>query len=442
MLDLIKNLALRLQNPEYVSDVIMNPNNQIEERPFKDTSWRDFSLSNGYAGMMLLFSELDRLFPDEHWNGAVHTYVLKIKEQIESERILNFSLFGGLAGVCFAFHQSSHHGNRYQKLINTLNLHLVKEVEKTHLVPLETNLKRKSPSSNALYDLMQGIIGIGIYILNNLLFSPLFSLLEKIIQNLVQLIQPIEVGGKVLPGWYMANYQQLSLRDKALYPEGNFNLGLAHGASGILSFLSIALLKGIHLEGQKEAIEKLSVWIQEHRQVANHSFFWEPVVSFKNEIHRTKNSTFGGRDAWCYGTPGVASSLLLAGKALNDDKIKQFAIDSFASVFKRSPQEWNLPGPTFCHGISGLLFITQQFAKETQSLDLKEKVQTLKENLMQFYDPSFSFGFKDYFATTNGNFIKMDNVGFLEGAVGILLVMLSLECETSWWHAPFLITDK
>ncbi len=439
---IVKEIVNRLKDPENVKAIILDPENRNPDPLFHEYPWGDLSFSGGYPAILLLITELDRLFPDEKWDLVAHSYVLKIKDCIEKQGITTLSLFSGLAGICFAVSQASRGGTRYQKLLNTLNDHLIQGMERHYFIPFREDLQNGKSIAMFLYDVIQGITGIGTYGLTQLPNPTFVQVIQEILHLLVGLTGKMIVEGVQVPAWYQSLEVQIMEDDKKQYPKGNFNLGLSHGIPGVLAFLSVAGLHGITIQGQKEAMQKISDWLKDRRRYAKGSFFWESRIRFEDEIANEPQKPYvQGRDAWCYGTPGVASSLFLAGKALQDEGLKEFAVESLRSVFHRKPEEWNLTGPTFCHGISGLLLITHQIAQQTTFLDLEERVRELKGTLMQFYNPQFPFGFKNMELCKSGGYFEINNLGFLEGSVGVLLTLLTVESLTSWWHAPFLVSD-
>lgn len=438
---LVREIADRMREPNQVAQILLHPHNQ-NFNPLFPQHTHSLQLINEYSGVVLLFAELDRLFPSENWDLATHAYILKIKEHIETIGMPSLALFGGLAGICFALQQASRgEENRYQKIRATLNQYLLTHIDKEYFAQLRTNLQHGHPSRLLLYDLIQGIVGIGIYCLNNLSLAPFFHMTQEIIKYLIHLTLPLEVENKKVPGWYQPSHYLFHEKNQKQFPRGNFNLGLAHGMPGILAFLALASLKGVEIESQKETIRKLVTWLQERRKEYKDSFFWDTVISFEEEIAlvKTKESVFSGRDAWCYGTPGVTRSLFLASEALKNEELKYYALESFCSVFYRSCQEWYLPGPTFCHGIAGLLMITHQMAKDSKSSFLTKKIDILKDSLLEYYQADYPFGFKNFELCQTGEYAKLDQVGLLEGSSGILLTLISLEHLSSCWYAPLLI---
>jgi len=443
---IIKRIANRLRDLDWANQILLDPENRNRDPIFPihvNREWNDYRLLGDYPGILIFLSELDGLFRNENWDAAIHSYVLKMKEILENKGLFSLSLFGGVAGMAFALQTASRGGSRYQKMLASLNTHIIKLIDESYFLPLENNLRTDQPSPMALYDVIQGITGIGIYCLSNKQDAFLSLTAKKIVEYLVRLSSPLNLEGRTIPGWYVPASLQFLKEDKDKYPQGNFNLGLAHGIPGVLAFLSIALLRGIEVMGQKEAIEVIAAWIKKHRHEHDRSFFWGTHIPFEVEMKKSADTVFSitKKNGWCYGRTGVARSLFLAGKALHCEQLKSYATDSFCSIFRQSRHEWQLPSPSFCHGISGLLMTTWKMYQDTHSSFLKNQVTNLQEILLEYYREDFPFGFKNLETSRQGGFAEINQLSLLEGASGILLTLLSLEGLSSWWHAPFLIGE-
>ncbi len=354
------------------------------------------SLTHGYPGLVLLFAHLDRVYPEDGFDRVCHDYILKIKETIEKEGVKDLSLFGGLAGCCYAIQQASRDGTRYQKLLTKLNS-----------VVFERKISQNLPCPAEMYDLVSGVIGLGVYALHYLDHFPFVS---DALQFCVKLTQKIEWKGHLIPGWYVPHEFQFTDHEKQNYPEGNFDQGLAHGVSGVLAFLSIALLGGAEVKHQREAIEIIAGWLISKKKGET---YWTDRISFEEEVGRkpSRDASFL-MDAWCYGTAGVARSLYLAGTALQSPSLQKLASDAFLSIFSR---DFSLLEKTFCHGIAGLLAITQLMAHDTQIQELKDWSIRLKEKLS--------------FDEENPGLPP----GLLSGLSGILLTLLPYEKGRFTW---------
>lgn len=146
------------------------------------------------------------------------------------------------------------------------------------------------------------------------------------------------------------------------------------------------------------------------------------------------------REAWCYGSPGVARSLWLAGRALENEDLKSLAVDAFKSIYARPRERWSIYSPTVCHGYSGLIKLTHQMYLDTGDIELCEYARGLLLEVVEKFDSELAFGFCDIVKDTQS--VKhLDFVGLLDGVSGIVMTLLdSLESEESFWGRSLLIT--
>jgi lantibiotic biosynthesis protein len=452
--DLVIDIAQRIREPEQVLRILEN--SKTAASSFFNNP---ISLANGYSGLILLFSVLDDHYPGEKWDFICHHYVLKIKEIIETQGIANLSLFEGIAGCAFAIQHASKEENRYKKLLIRFNEFLFNKMNDAYFFTLQEKFDLGLPIMPNAYDLMSGICGIGLYTLKNLENPQAFSCLQSILKHCINLTHDIKVGAYVLPGWYAPKHYQFTDVDQQAYPKGNFNLGLAHGISGPLAFLSIAALHDIKIEGQLEAIKKITSWLFSKRKLHQGMNFWPNRINFEEEALKQESTNQSSLEAWCYGTPGVARALYLAGKALNDDKMQKKAVDAFYDLCQRPYLESFYSTSSFCHGTAGLLTLTQLMVRDTNSPKLDDLADTIEKTILNFYDSSYPMGFKEKrsllqkqkllyipFAVASGDnniqYEEMNQIGLLDGIAGILLALISKKSGCFSWTFPLLIEGK
>ncbi len=429
---LLLEIALKLFNLETVKNCILNNS--------PPSFSHELTLGNGYPGLLILSSVLQSKGILDEKSNVCHQYVFKIKEVIETHGVQNLSLFSGLSGICFALQQASQGGERYMRMLNSMHDFLHSRIHEDYLKPLLFNIHNNQSRPSFHYDVITGISGIGRYALENLSDPRFLELSYEITKILVALCAPIEVNGIQLKGWYLPSTDCLNEQIKPLPAKGNFNLGLAHGVTGILAFLSIASLRGIKVDGQHNTMRQIANWIRSKSFVENEVIKWPCTVSWEEEVENKTEAREISKDAWCYGVPGIARTLFLAGKALEDDELKTFATDAFRGIFVRDRSNWNLPGPSLCHGIAGLLMITSAMAKEKECEDLSPRLIDLQKYLFELYNSSFSFGFKDI-ETHPEKTVQVCKIGLLEGTTGILLTLLTLSDPKPLWQLPFLIHE-
>jgi len=439
---IVKEVFLRLKNPISIKSTM----NCLEKSNLSlklqyPYMWGEMSLSDGYPGILLFISTLAKIGKGFELSEEIeHVYILKIKDLLESNGYYSLSLFNGLAGICFSIHYASHGGKRYQRMLKTLHTLLISQVNKVYLDPIKRKVSSIAHSSS-FYDVIQGICGIGRYALEHLHQPHFQQLAEDINKTLIELCLPITIDSHVVPGWYLPATDVLNKEHQSKYPKGNFNLGLSHGVAGILAYLSIAYQKGVVVDKQKDTIKEISDWIKKKSFKKNSLIRWPTTVSWEEEVDKKQPSYFENyQDSWCYGVPGISRSLLLAGKVLKDENLKDFAITAFRGVFSRTQDERNLPGPAICHGIAGLLLLTNEMSREDGCSDLNYFVNMLRKKLLTTYNPDAPFGFSDVDFNQNNKHVLVNKPGLLEGSAGILLTLLSVSNTSLKWHLPLMIS--
>jgi hypothetical protein len=318
-----------------------------------------------------------------------------------------------------------------------------------YLQPLQEKSQLKLPWAPGLYDPISGLTGLCVVALQNHHLGESRSFLDKCLKLCIAFTEELLIGPYKVPGWYVPRHYQFTEQDKSNYPRGNFNLGLAHGIPSVLALLSLAYLQGVILEGQKEAIQKIAAWIQAKRKSVEGCVYWESRCSFEEEVYKSSSLfTESPVEGWCYGTPGVARTLYLAGKALNSAELKKFAFEAFLGTFSRIDVKTHYSSPTFCHGLSGMLTLSRLMARDSESAKLEKWNDQIEKHLISQYQPSSSFGFKeielDFFQVENKTpkIRERDNIGILSGSAGILLALLSKNMKSLPWAKIFLIEEK
>ncbi|MDN3505920.1 MAG: lanthionine synthetase C family protein [Simkaniaceae bacterium] len=423
MLALVEKVANKMQNPAEVKQACLKASAGMSLH--RKVLWDDLSLSAGFPGLLLLFAQLEQLGLFE---GVAHQYVLAIHQEIQGRTLNDLSLFGGVAGICFSLREASYEGTRYQAILRALDDVILRELDNVYLSPLRLHRNKQEPAPSFLHDLILGLPGIGRYLLEDL--SLFGDLVEKSLICLINLCRPFVYKEKVVPGWILSAQDRLNT-SSGTKPKENFNLGLAHGISGILAFFSIAWIKGVRVDGLQDMMLQIAEWIKKQKIASEGTIQWPACAAVEEDVICRPS-----RDAWCYGVPGIARTLFLCGKALENKALIQFSSRAFIQVFQRSREEWDLPGPTICHGIAGLLHITESMERSLGCKELLLPIEKLRKQLVDSYNPDALFGFRDLQLNEAGQLVEVDSATLLEGAAGILLVLLN---RNSSWHLPFLV---
>lgn len=429
---IITEIAYKMKDPRQVRDIVCAESNRNAEGR---NPWDSCSLSQGYPGIILFYSKLDRIYQHEGWDAVIQDYLEVLLEDIRSKTLDDVSLYSGLTGIAFAITQASKVGQRYTGFLKQLNSLVFERIELLLNEGLEAFREVKGISP-LWYDPMSGLSGLAVYLRELREDEVALRLYKKVMETLVHITKEIHVDGKKVPGWYIPRQYQFNQEYQMMYPNGNFNCGMSHGIAGPLATLARASLEGYEVKGQKEAIWDISQWLLSKKRVKKGGIAWPDIISFEHEVFGKPNYHEEFPDAWCYGLPGTAYSLYLAGKALNEKEIIRESVDAFSSMIKKKVSDTNVSGLSFCHGVSGNMHILHKMIRnEEKNLSLyKERLNEYAHKLIAGYNPDTAFGFTDY------EHKIMHKPGLLEGSAGICLSILEfIHGADLKWDTPFLL---
>lgn len=371
-------------------------------------------------GLSLLAGYLDENFPGERFDHIAYLNLMDAARGVSADRPTNISLSRGLAGLGLAAERLSCNHTRYQKLIANINGTL------DEIVPIQcAKVLSQIGMCSSDFDVVSGLSGTGAYLLLRQDAVSCISL-KSIIETLVVLAA--EKPGVIrfhTPRAMISEFFPVSDHHK----NGLIDCGLAHGVPGPLTMLALALKAGCKVPGIEEAIDTLASWLLAR---ANEDCKWPAAVG----IHAERDSEESSRDAWCYGTPGVARSLWLAGEAVGEDRYKETAISSMKAALARTNGERFTLDCCFCHGLAGLLQTTCRFYHDCGDEFFREQAIRLLQEILSCFDSENTFGFKSF---SNEKWI--DDPRLFEGATGIALAVLSATSPvTPDWDRFFLLS--
>jgi len=425
-LQVVKEVAERLRDREGILAVNRAA---LEQTQYPETvHWEPLGVAQGDAGLALMCSYLDACFPSANWDVTGHEYLTSAVQRAGAMDCPPLGLFAGLAGLAFAARALSRNGSRYQHLLAELDANLIPRV-------LESAgaLVGRHGVAVSEFDLITGVSGVAAYLLWGRCFPPADVALHAILEGLVSLTE--EVNG--VPHWYTPHHLLAGEGMAERYREGNLNCGLAHGIPGPLTVMALALEAGISVAGLHAAVERTADWIVRHHTSDQFGLNWPTVVPFTPDGVVSPGRLDSSRAAWCYGTPGIARALWLAGRALNDKELRRLAIEGMAAVYRRPIPARYIDSPTFCHGVAGLLQITLRFAHDTGLPLFAEAASALCNQLLSLYDSGRTMGF--CCIEPGGNLV--DKVDLLDGAPGVVIVLLAASTDVEpIWDRLFLLS--
>ncbi len=374
-----------------------------------------FSLISGKGGVVLFFAYIFKFFKNDKYGDIA----LKLLEDIISESNQignNYSLANGFSGLGWLF----------QHLVNIDFLH-PSEVEV--LDSLDAMIYDSLETNAENYDLLYGLIGKGVYFLERK--DSVYS--GKALKKIVHLLYENAMS----PNSEFAYW--IDSLNSELNNDTTISLGLAHGMSGIVSFLIEINQQGIETLKTGELIDQAVKWIFKQKLTTKDRTSIFPAYQGENSSSRM---------AWCQGDLGILIMLeKLNERNLFTDKIQllKTCLDrDLESSYVDCQIHNKLLDVTFCHGTSGIMHLFNRLSLNNQINNaskiqywLKKTLDSIATNrstlLSKTGVTTFSLG------EDNTNKIWMEEVGILQGASGVGLVLLSLlfpqECN---WDKIFL----
>jgi lantibiotic modifying enzyme len=397
---------------------------------FEEThEWESITLSQGYPGLICLFSELNAIFPNEGWDSQTHACIEKLINEIKQWGIHNSSLFSGTAGICFAVNVAAQQTGNYSNLNNSLHTQLLKDIRTHYLKPLQKVREEKKGVSPQLYDVISGVAGILPYLLVKANQRETHSIILELLAELVSLTQPIVIEDKQLPGWFIA---ERHLNNGENFSDGCLDTGLAHGIAGVLCVLAKATLKGINVSGQLTSMRTITSWLESlQSNVGPFQKIWPSRFSVNYKPQRQYDDALTlCRDGWCYGAPGVAFALFMASCAMKDKELYTYAIDAMLNACVRLNSDNTLKCPSFCHGGAGVLAIIHQMYLATKMSIFSHTTDHLLMNILRKYDEKHPLGFKTYVAEGPTEEKAVNSLSIIQGTPGVLLSLLFHQSKT------------
>ncbi len=370
-------------------------------------------LGMGASGAALLLSELSR--NDPGLRPTVHA-LLAAEAGYAGAR--GPGLITGLGSLGFAAKHAARSPRDYATVRGRVDATLRHRLAKVLDAEYERMESGVPGADREHFDVISGVTGLGRYFLAEP-SDP--EAVQDVLRYLVALTEPVRAGAGPLPGWFSPPWPA------ALDPrrrEWVLDLGLAHGIAGPLALLSLCWTRGLRVPGHDTAIRRIARWLMSWRQegpVAGPG--WPGTVSADQELAATRPALGPGRASWCYGAPGIARALQLAGVALGEEAWVHTAAQAMRAVFARPDGLRGLDEPGLCHGLAGLARITGRIADELDDGWLSARADEIAERLCARFDPGTAFGFPTA-PVLPLRPEPLDAPTFLEGAAGVALVLL------------------
>jgi lantibiotic biosynthesis protein len=372
------------------------------------------SLATGAAGTALLHIER-ALTGSGEWKSA-HTHIQQAATG-PVDAAEHVGLYYGAPAISFVLHAAGTDGHpRYRSAATALDEHVLR-LTRRRLTAAAGRIERGQSATFGEYDLFYGLTGIGALLLHRM---PGSDTLADILHYVIRLIEPRHEDGLELPGWWVAHDPDPILPT----PGGHANVGMAHGAAGLLALLALATRRGCMVDGQDEAIAYLGAWFDRWQQDSADGPWW-PQWLTREELRTGRPVQDGpGRPSWCYGAVGIARAQQLAAIA-TDDPTRCKAAEETLVACLTDQQLQRITEAGLCHGMAGVYQSAYRAARDAQTPAIGRRLSVLATALAR------------HTAAAD------DETGLLTGGVGVGLALETTRHTApprSGWDACLLIT--
>lgn len=279
------------------------------------------------------------------------------------------------------------------------------------------------------FDLMHGLVGLGIYALERLPAASGRDCLAAVVERLAERAQPEPEGIT----WFSPP-ESLPTYQAEAFPQGLYNLGASHGSPGVVALLGAAVEAGVAAEQAKALLAGAFPWLLARRHADKHFCF--------THFHHPGAESWGSRLAWCYGDPGVAAALWVAARGAGDPDWQAAALEVGRSAAARGEDTAGIRDAGLCHGAGGIGHVFQRLYHDTGDAQFADAARFWLERALAYREPGVGVGgFRSWASDVDSVQDWRDDPGFLEGAAGVGLALLAgVSPVDPEWDRAFLLS--
>jgi lantibiotic modifying enzyme len=358
----------------------------------------DASYGSGLTGLALLYAQLTLLTGASSWREKSRTALAEALDAQARGADSRLGFFAGLTGLGWAVH----------RLAPCLELGdtaaITADLDEAVAAALGAGPWRWE------LDLVSGLAGIGCYLLDHP--DRQFARLQigVLMDRLIEAASPV-AGGVC----WLTRPAFLAPDQARAYPDGRFDLGVAHGAGGLIGLLARIAHAGLAGGRERTLLRQAVSWLLRNRRPdltgSTFSRFGRPAA------------LLSCRSAWCYGDPGLAAVLVSAAQARKDSALWQQATTLALRSAARPVEEAEVSDASLCHGSAGLGHVFNWLSQVTDEEQLRRAARFWFERTVEYFDPD-----------------RPEREGLLQGRLGTCLALLAaVSDEEPLWSRPMLL---
>ncbi|NQY64175.1 MAG: hypothetical protein HRT38_10665 [Alteromonadaceae bacterium] len=388
--DLPKNQLVSIQGREQnllindLSSLLFEIVEKVQVQPVED----NLSLIRGLGGKLLFLSSFHQFYPNVLPENLIDNLKESIFDQAHNAD-LDLSLADGITGLGW--------------VLDYLGMN--KQID--HNVDIDECLLDLLSTDHWEYDLLYGLVGIGMYAQQRSSKKSGAQICNKVISLLHSLSEKIDDG----ICWVTNPYSQFIRSDM---PSPQVDLGIAHGNFGVLGLLRKMVEGNVLTKTTIGLMQNLTGYLTS--QAVAH----QGVSVFPSHAGLKTQSLLG----WCYGDLANSLQLIKAAKTLCSDPLLQLGLSTALQTTKRNVLNNPVKDAALCHGSSGISLIYMRLYQETGNKEFLNSCYYWSEQTLNMSksQPNLN-GLMPWNKTTQK---YLDGRGLLIGYSGIGLSLLSV----------------
>jgi hypothetical protein len=408
----------------------------IDKRDYPSPNDKRFRLRN--CDESLLYGYLALAKNDQEWLSRTIDSLNAAIEVADAMRS-NPGLFGGLAGLGWTVeHLTARLAGALEEAATENIGHTEGIVGETGdrdiLEALDATLLRllRGKQWRYGYDLISGLVGVGIYLIERWPKPAASEGIPLVLHHIEAAMERTASGftwhtpPDLLPEW-----------QRQLYPQGYYNLGVAHGVPGIIHFLSQLVSEGIQAQRALALLNPAMDWLIAQRRP-------EGALSWFGSFLAHGEST-DSRFAWCYGDLGILGVLLQVARNANRSDWREFALGLLEHCLGKGENRAGINDAPICHGAAGPALVFCRLFQSEGDPRCRDKALFWLDRTLAMRTPGQGVG--GYLAFTmpepGATGTWEPSPAFLDGAIGIALTLLAAltPVEPQWDRMLLLSTS-
>jgi lantibiotic modifying enzyme len=388
---------------------------------------RDYSLAGGQAGLALFFAYCHLAEPRRGHDEVALRCLERAMEGVGAEPS-SAGLYSGFPGVAWVLEHLR------KNLLDEEGGDPAEEDPAAEEDPGEevARVLRQHLATSpwrSIYDLIGGLAGFGVYALERRPHPGGQECLAEVVARLDEIAERRSEG----ISWRTPS-EWLSPIDRERFPEGNFNLGVAHGVPGVIGLLG-EVCAVAELAGRARLLLAGSVsWLLAQR-------LGPTAASRFSTFAAAGVEPTASRLAWCYGDLGIATSLLLAARLAGEQGWEEAALDVARATAARGFAASGVVDAGLCHGAAGVAHLYNRLYQASCDPLLEEAAVRWVEQTLAMRRPGEGVaGFQAWLpgpkaaADGSADLRWTPDPGFLTGAAGVGLALLAATTpvEPAW----------